>query len=418
MQINPIKAVGIFILVALFLCYEMAVQVSPGIITQQLIHDLKINALGLGLISGFYFYSYTIMQIPAGLLYDRFNVRLVILLPLLACVVGTFLFGISSSAVEAALARLLMGAGSAFAFIGVLVVAADVFPKKHFALLAGIAQMLAAIGAMGGELPLVPVIHYFGWRHAMMFIASIGLILVLLIWAFVRYKKVACDLSHNEHLNIVKSLKFILRNSQTWYIAIYACLLWAPMSAFASLWGVPYLIRSFHLSHSSAAALISFMWVGLAISSPLVGWWSDFITRRKLPLTLCALVGFISFSLVLLANHIPNWSVGLLILLAGAACAGQALSFALVRDNNLAENRAAAIGFNNMAVVISGALFQPLVGQLIQSHWSGTLIHGSPIYSAADYTHGLLLLPAAYLIAFLVSAFLLKESGCSSNKKV
>ena len=84
-RITFLRSVLIFVLVALFLVFEMAVQVSPGVMTQQLMADLHLNANQLGVMSGCYFFSYTLMQIPAGLLYDRFNVRTVIILPLLTC---------------------------------------------------------------------------------------------------------------------------------------------------------------------------------------------------------------------------------------------------------------------------------------------------------------------------------------------
>lgn len=409
------KAIGIFILVAFFLCYEMAVQVSPGVMTHELMRDLDINAAGLGLMSGCYFYTYTLMQIPAGLLYDRFSVRNIVLIPLLTCAIGAALFGLSHSVWEAALARLLMGLGSAFAFIGVLVVAADVFPKKHFALLAGLTQMLAAFGAMVGELPLVPLIAYLGWRHTMLYIAIVGFILAVFIWLFVRYKKV-CSQTEIENLpNIKDSLKVISKNPQTWWIAIYACCLWAAMATFASLWGIPFLTTAYSLNHASAAGLISFMWLGIALCSPLLGWWSDFIANRKMPLIVSALVGLVCFTLVLFNKQIPVWSLGVLIFLAGGACAGQALSFAAVRENNTARNRATAIGFNNMAVVIAGALFQPLVGKLIQGHWDGKLIDGIPVYSTVDYQIGLSTIAICFLLGSIVSIFFIKETGCKQQ---
>ena len=63
----------VFFLAAVFLIFEMAVQVSPSVMTKQLMQDFSINAAALGWMSSVYFYSYTIMQIPSGLLYDRFG---------------------------------------------------------------------------------------------------------------------------------------------------------------------------------------------------------------------------------------------------------------------------------------------------------------------------------------------------------
>lgn len=405
------KAILMFFLVALFLVYEMAVQVSPAIITNELMHAFQIDAVGLGLISGCYFYTYTLMQIPAGLLYDRFNVRYVIVLPLIICSIGLLIFAHADNVFAASLARLFMGMGSAFAFIGVLVVAKDVFPDKHFALLAGLTQMLAAFGAMGGELPLLSLVHWLTWRPALSTIALFGFILAFLITIYVRYPK-PCTLSEygGSFNGLLASLRSITRQTQTWWIAIYACLLWAPMSAFASLWGIPYLSTEFSLSASSAAGLMSLMWLGIALASPLVGWWSDYVRSRRIPLILCALFGFIAFTAILFCQYLPQWILGILVLIAGAACAGQALSFASVRDNNQAQDQAAAIGFNNLAVVISGAIFQPLVAKMVKWHWQGLTANGLPVYQAADYRIGLSILSVGYLAALIVACVKIQES--------
>ena len=403
------RAMLIFILVALFLFYEMAVQVSPSVISPYLIKDLKIDAFILGLISGVYFYTYTFMQIPAGLMYDRFNIRPMIIYPLALCVTGTFLFGLANSALMASLARLLMGAGSAFAFIGVLTVAADVFPRQHFALAVGITQMLAAIGAMFGGLPLLPLIEAFGWRNTLFIIAGLGLILGAFIWFFVNYTKPLPEKTETA-ISLLRSLKTIINNRQSWFIAIYACMLWTPMSAFASLWGIPYLAQHYNIHISSSASLTALMWIGIAIASPLVGAWSDRIGKIKLPLVVCALIGLFGFTFVLLPVHLPLIVLGIMIFLAGSACAGQALSFALVRHLHTAENRSAAIGFNNMAVVVSGAIFQPLIGKIIDWHSSGLLNNdGTPLYVANDYRSGLMLLFFVYAAGLVVSLVFIKD---------
>jgi MFS family permease len=403
------KAIFLYILVALFLAYEMAEQVSPGIMTHQLMRDLGLNALTLGVMSGMYFFTYTIMQIPAGLVYDRYQVRYVVAGPIILCALGALLLGHAPNLILASLGRMLMGVGGAFAFIAVLVVAADVFPARYFALVAGITQLLAAVGAMGGQLPLVPLVHAVGWRVTLFYIAAVGFVLAVLTWIFLRYQRThAVD---NKKIPIKQSLKTIFSNRQTWIIALYACLLWAPMAAVASLWGVPFLMAA-GLTHATAATVNSFLWVGIAIGSPLLGWCSDLLGRRCLPLMLSALIGLLAFVVVVIDPHLPFMLLCLLFLLAGAACAGQVLSFAVVKENNQTHNYAAAIGFNNMAVVIAGALFQPLIGKLLQAQWQGVKLNGVPVYLVAHYQMSFMVIVGCYLVAMLLALFGIRETYC------
>jgi MFS family permease len=398
-----------FFLVALFLGYEMAMQVSPGVMVEALRRDLHLSAAQLGWMSGYYFIPYTLMQFPAGLLFDRFKVRLVVIIPLLICASGAYVFSLANSGLEAALARVLMGLGGAYAFIAVLVVADDVFPSRHFAMLAGFAQLLAALGALAGVAPLQPVVNSLGWRTTMQVIALLGFLLALLIWLFVRYDRSVDDAS--KPMPIRQSLKIIVKNKQTWVVAVYATCSWAPMAAFASLWGKQYLILSHQLLEMDAAWVVSLMWLGIGLGSPLLGWWSDWIKSRKLPLVLTSLLGLLSFSAILLFPQLPVRVLGGLIFLAGVACSGQVLSFAVVKDNNKAANHAAAIGFNNMAVVIAGLIFQPLIGELIDYH-AGARALEVVQYTAQDYYFGIAVIPIVYAVGLLISLCLIKETKC------
>ncbi|GGF88294.1 MULTISPECIES: MFS transporter [Cysteiniphilum] len=407
------KSVLLFILAALFLFFEMALQVSPGIMTENLMSSLHIDIFWLGVTSGAYFITYTLMQIPAGLIYDRFSARNVIMLPLLICIIGGFLFGLAPNFYLAACARIFMGFGSAFAFIGVLVVASHVFSKRYFTLIAGITQMLAALGAMCGALPLIPLIDHFGWRATMMIISSFGLILLIIMFFYLKLP--------NKHLTTKPvtsswlAFKSVARQSQTWMIAIYACLLWMPMAVVASLYGIPFVEQYFNVPFSVAATIVTFMWIGIAIGSPLFGFLADKTEHIKRVLVLCAVIGTVAFGFITLT---PINSVTILVILffaAGAACAGQALSFSLVSRNNKLEHRATAIGFNNMAVVISGFIFQPFVGYVIRE--SQSQLTTNYLYNGSSYHNGMIVVLFGYLIASIAVIFLIKvpHSNSSNN---
>jgi len=397
------KAIFFYLLVALFLIFEMAVQVSPSVMTSFLINEFHISAFGLGIMSGFYFYTYAVMQIPSGMLFDRFHPRIIITISILVCSFGTLLFAMANNVYVGSIARLLMGLGSAFAFVSVLVVTAELFHSKYFAIMTGVTQMLAAFGAMAGQMPMSELVMYIGWRHTLYILFLIGMVLSILVWNLLTYER-KMELTYSSSLHTyINSLKKIISHRQTWYTAVYACLLWAPMSSFASLWGVPFLVTVHHLSQTNAAFLCSLMWLGLATASPLLGIFSNIIQLKVLPLAMSALIGAIAFYCVLEGNFSVIF-LGLFLFLAGAACAGQALSFALVKENNSYSVKGVALAFNNMAVVISGALFQPLLGKLID------------LNNPACFKHGLYIIFMAYLIAFFMAVFFIREF-CGVKKK-
>lgn len=396
------KMLFIYFIVSFFLIFEMAIQVSPSVMSNQLMHDLNLGAFGLGLMSGIYFYTYAGMQIPSGILFDRFNPRIIITLSIIVCSIGALLFSFANNIYIGSLARLLMGTGSAFAFVSVLVVTADLFKSKYFAMMTGITQMLGGFGAMLGQLPISRLVEIVGWRTTMGLFALVGVLLAIIVWTTIKYEK-----SHHQEFkkfHFLTNLKQIFSQQQTWYIAIYSCLLWAPMSSFASLWGVPYLITVNHISPSAAAFLCSLMWLGLALGSPILGVISTLLNNRVLPLIVTSSIGVTVFGLLLHFNFTQT-SLGILLFLAGVSCTGQALCFALAKDNNRKDVRGTAMAFNNMAVVISGALFQPVMGKIIElGH------HKNMVYDASNYKNGAYLIFFAYVLAFIIALFFIKES--------
>lgn len=399
-----LKAIALYLIASLFLVFEMAVQVSPSVMASELMHDLNLSAFALGLMSGVYFYTYTAMQVPSGLLFDRFKPRLIISLSILTCASGCLVFGLAHHYYLGCLARLLTGFGSAFAFVSVLVVAADLFHARYFPLLTGLTQMLAALGAMMGQMPIRLMVQHVGWRPTMFGLSAVGLLLMVCVWLLMDYKKLPqqqnCQFSCTP--KVKQSLSILLKNPQTWFIAGYACLLWAPMSGFASLWGVSFLSQINALSTESAAFYCSLMWLGLAIASPVLGLLASWLNNIRLLLILSAAVGACAFA-VLLFKPLPSVYLSAMLLLAGGACAGQALSFAVVKDNNPPQLKATAIAFNNMAVVISGAIVQPLIGSFL-THKSADR------YLLSDYQHGLVVILAAYLVGALLAWWFIRPA--------
>lgn len=409
-----LRAYWVYALTATFLFYEMALQASPSVMTHSLMQELHLDAGSLGMMASVYFYSYTLMQIPAGLLFDRFNARLLTTVALLICVIGAFIFGGADTLSFAAGGRFLMGIGSAFAFISVLVVAARWFPSNYFASLVGVAQLLAAIGAMGGEVPLAAAVTYFGWRETIIGIGIVGFILTILVWMIVRNYPAneKHDSIKRSQESIWKNLHRILGNKQTWWIGIYAFCGWAPITAFAELWGIPYLMTVYGISNTLAASAVAMTWVGLGIASPIIGWSSDRIGRRCPLQSLCAVIGLITTLLILYVPHLPFSIMFILLFGFGIATAGQILTFAIVKDINKIDVTAAAIGFNNMAVVAGGAIFQPLVGMLLRWYWDGTLKNHMPMYTPHSYRVALSVVPLCFLIAWVVNVFFIEETYC------
>lgn len=402
-------------LAGLFYLYEFVLQVSPSVMTTELMRDLKLNAAGLGAVSAFYYYAYTPMQIPAGLLYDRFGPRILITIAILICASGAFFFGLTNNVAMASLGRFFMGIGSAFSFIGALVLVAHWFPPRYFALLAGIVQLMSSVGAIVGQAPLAKVVENFGWRHTIMCVSLIGIGLSALVWWIVRDRpdgQTTRAAQSNSNRGELKRLKHVCGKSQTWWLGLYSFTSWAPITAFAALWGVPYLVSLYGISTAQASSACSMIWLGIGLGSPFIGWVSDKLGRRCAPLSAASAIGIVALTSILYFSTLPLGVMYVFLFFLGVAATGQSLSFGLVKDMNPNSVVGTAIGFNNMTVVAGGALFQPLVGILLQMHWAGQTVSGAPVYTLSDYRVAMSILPVCYVVGLIVSLWFLKETYC------
>lgn len=404
---NGLLAIWMFFLVSIFLFYGMGLQVSPSVLAIDLMNDLNIDSKSLGLLSGFYFYSYTLMQIPSGLLYDRLNAKLIVFCASFITSLGALFFGLSEEFFYAAIGRVMLGLGSSFAFVGVLVIAYRWFSTSWFALMAGSAQFIAGFGALAGAFPLAFFVSKYSWRDSMIALGIFGILLAIVCLIFIKDRPVKekKEKRHDE-LSIRQSLKLLVLEPQNIYGAIFSFFTWGPVLVFAGLWGVPFFVTKYGISNTDAALLISWIWIGVAVTSPLHGLISDYLRRRKIVLTVSAIVGVISSLVIIYGPIIPNTFIGILLFLFGLASASQILAFALIRENNQAEIVGTGMGFNNMAVVMGGAILQPLVGILMdQSH-----LKNQTGYSLFSYEFSLAVVPICFFIAAIVSIFFIKET--------
>ena len=410
-QPSKFDAYLIFFLSATFYLYEYILQVAPSVMADSMMKTFRVSAAGFGIVSAFYFYAYAPMQLPAGLLFDRYGPRKLMTSALTLCAIGSFFFASTDSLMTAALGRFLIGIASAFSFIGVLVLVSRWFPPHQFALLAGVAQLMSSVGALFGEMPLAALVNEVGWRFASFILAFIGLCLAALTWFIIRDypHQPTQDRPQRQFKEEWYRLLNVCRHSYTWIIGAYSFTIWTPIAVFAALWGIPYLQQKYQISVLAASGLCSMIWIGIGVGSPLLGWLSDRCSSRRLALGISSVFG-LAATLILLYSHLPTGWMYLVLFFFGFGAGGQTVGFGVVKDNNPLELVGTASGFNNLSVLLGGAIFQPIVGILLQHSKDWIVVNGVPIYTIQSYNQALLVLPCCYLASLIIALFLLKES--------
>lgn len=374
-------------------------------------HFLGLSAGSLGLLASTYYWAYTPMQMVVGVMTDKYGPKRVLTLAVILCAVGTYIFGATTNVYFAAFGRFLVGCGSSFAFVGVLKLAAMWLPEDHFPLFAGITMSLGMFGALTGDIAMTWAVHAFGWQHVLMWSSIIGLILVPIFFFFVQEKIINEEFHKPRGGFDVYFKRFwqLLKSRDMLIAGFIGCLMYLSLSAFAEMWGIPFLQRVMPDQHLAASTLNSMVFLGWLVGSPLSGSLSQlFKTRRKMIL-FGSLGATAVFTFILVDPFVTPLTMASLLFLFGAFCSPQILCFAIARDYVDVKSAATAAGVINMLVMVSGMLLQPLMSRMLDWAWSGGMQHGIRIYSVHDYRVAMSIMPVAMIIS-AVLALVMKES--------
>lgn len=405
----------VWIIAASFFFYKYLIQVSPSVMTEDLMKAFNVNGAGLGNLSAFYFYAYLIMQIPVGVMLDRYSPRLLTTLAVFVCSISTFIFSQTNTLWLASISRALMGAGAAFAAVSCFKLASQWFAPNRFALVSGMFMTAAMLGAVGGQMPLSLLVQDTGWRAALEIVSLIGIILGIVYFVIVRDKpSLHSTHTSSQHESIASILSRIFKNKQTWYLSLYSGLAFAPVSVFGGLWGVPFLEITHALSKSDAALAISCIFIGFAVGAPFWGWLSDYMGRRKPILFIGSFVAFICLSTVLYSSFLYLSLLMFLLFCFGFSTSGFFTSFAMIREVFPIILAATVLGIMNTFDSFCEALYEPLVGAFLDWTWDGTLLNGVHQFSVSGYRFALSLLPLSLILA-LISLYFIDETYCRSK---
>ena len=396
----------VIVLAASFLFYKYILQVSPSIMTDDLMREFQIQGVGLGNLAASFFYSFLIAQFFVGILLDRYSPRLLTTIALILCATGVYSFSKANSLMVATWARTLMGVGAAFATVSYMKMTSLWFKPNQFAFVGGLLASAAMLGAIAGQIPLSLAVNTLGWRESLNFCAVLGLILAILFYWIVRDRPAAAGLNTTIAKFSFKDVWQVLNNKQNWLITLYSGLAFSPIDAFAGLWCIPFLKETYQLQHTQAAFLVAFIFLGLALGSPLLGLLSDRLGKRRRVMLISGCVALLSIIIIIYVNNLPLYLLGGFLFLFGFSTGAFMLGFALGRELNKLTVAATIIALINTGDVIFSASTDLLIGKLLDSNWHGQLIAGIHYFSMMDYRRALAVLPFYVLLSIVLLLFI------------
>ncbi len=406
-----LKGTAIWFICAIFFLYEFLLRTVIGTFQHPIMYDLELTTFQFSILSStVYLLIYGLMQIPVGLIVDRIGLKKSLLIGGGICAISSIGFALSYGYTTAIFFRFLTGLGSSFGFICLLVSVYEWLPTRHIALLIGVSQFIGTMGPMIAAGPLETMSEAGGidWRTIFILLGIVGFVIIGLIAAFVENNHSKTGqytiLKHPEP--IIDTLKRLFSKPQAWYIALFSSLVYFSIEYLSENEGKIF-ITAKGFSAMYASYMISLSWLGYAIGCPLMGWLSDFFSRRKPYMILAAVFCSLSISMIVYSTSEYLVSTGFFFLGIGAS--GQSIAFATIAEQFRKKDLAAALSLNNGLIVLFASFNAPFLGIIIDFVRTGQDIQLS------DYTIAFSVLVAIVCLSLIFPLFFIRETYCKSK---
>ncbi|MGD6830626.1 MFS transporter [Sutcliffiella halmapala] len=386
---------------------------APGLITDQLMIDFSVTAATVGLVTSIQFFVYTGLQIPMGILADRYGPNFLLIIGATLTGIGTIIYSFGTHEFVLFFARILTGIGDATIWVNMVLILSLWFNKKEFTRLIGFAGMTGSLGFLLASVPFSALIVLLGWRGAFL---SAGILLCLLsiFLYFVLIKKSQQPLFlapkiQRERTSVL--LRRTLTNRQTWALFLCHFGIVGGYIGFIGSWAVPYLMDVYGMTRLGASQLIMISLIGALIGAPLIGWISSYLENIKRPYIVFHIIVLLCWSSFLLfIEHPPFFLLIILFFIIGFGFGSNSLTFAAVRQTFPITETGIVTGFANTGGFLSAVLLPSIIGYILD-HFQST--SGS---IGDGYYYGFLT-PVIFSIFGIIGVIFMKEKRQEAGRK-
>lgn len=389
---------------------------APGLITDQLMRDFSVTASTIGLLTSIQFFVYTSLQIPMGILADRYGPNFFLITGAALTGLGTVIYSVGTHEFVLFFARILTGIGDATIWVNMVLILAQWFHAKEFVRLIGFAGMTGSLGFLLATVPFSAWIQLLGWRGAFL---SAGLLLclcgVLLYFVLVRKSRqifVDAPVVATEEIQREKTavlLRRIFSSRQAWALFFCHFGVVGGYVGFISSWAVPYGMNMYEMTRSDASQMIMIGLIGALIGAPVASWVSSRLETIKWPYIIVHLIVLLSwFSFLLFKGLPPFFLLMILFFIIGFGYGASALTFAGVRQSFPVKESGIISGFANTGGFLSAVLL-PIIFGYVLDYFQSTSGNQGEGYYYGFFT------PVIFSIMGLVGVILFKEKRRQSR---
>ena len=419
---NIKKGLGMLAIFVCFIILQLTVRRSFGIFEIAWYSHFGINATEFGFARSVGSIGYGAMQIPLGMLLDRFGARCIGGGAVIVFTIGLFMLTWASSWEQAIFAQILLGIGSSGSFISSCKVVINWFDAKLFSFIIGMIMMIGMICmTLGGILTanlmksqallaIFPFNLTSNWQNILLIYGIMGLIIAILIFTFI-------DNANNEQVSnekwSLKAFKGVISNPNLILLAIVNTLMVGPFS-FAISYQDGFFVRVYGFDLSLAAQMTGFLLIGFGLFTPIVTLLGERFGNRNSVSFICIVMAITTALMSYQLVGTNTYFLTAVVLILGASCSYQVLVLNMAVNSVPSTYSTTAFGIVQFANMSLGeGLFPLIFGYLLDYHTKGRAMASSVLsYNASDYQYAMLVILLGCMLAFIALMFI-KSNNCS-----
>lgn len=395
---------------SLFFFYEFIQGNMFASIVDNMMQDFSIQVDKVTYLSSVYYLSNVIFLFVAGMMLDRLSTKKTMMIAMVLCILSTFILANTSSFYMALCCRFVAGIGSAFCFLGPIRIASRWFSSGQMAFVTGLIVTIAMTGGMIAQYPLTHLVVNYGWRESLSIVAWLGVGLLIIMLILIKDKPFNAIRPNVQVDPIHLVMKQAYLNIQNLRVGLYTSLMNMGVAVFGAMMGTLYVVERLGVTKPEAAMVNSMLFMGAIMGGPFMGWLSDKMQRRILPMKIGAMSSFI---IILSIMYLPVSLTGMaaLFFLLGFCTASQVISYAMVAESMPPALTATAVSLISILTQGGYIVYQNLFSHILMGFSTKTMIDQNPFYSLDAYQTAALIIPTGLLLAFVLISRL-KETYC------
>ncbi|CZH48087.1 major facilitator family transporter [Legionella pneumophila] len=365
----------IWLLAAFLMLYQYGIQVVPSMKVSYIKKIYLVTDVEVGMLNTFFLLPYVLLQIPAGIIVDQFNIRNIFTISMLIFAMGTLSIFFSDYYALYPfyiLGHLLMGIAASCGFIGTLYLANLWLSEKSYRVAIGLTEMFAILGTFAIVIIFEVALKYLDWSQLIFSNFIFCIFFALLFWLYIQ------DIPKPQTLELKKSKEnviLLLKNKQLLMTGLYLGCAFAHIIVLTNTWRIDFLEQHYHLSQIDATLVNGFSTLGYMVGAPFFGVLSHKV-KNVIPIMFyAALIESILLAFNILYLHDLHLKM-IFYAIVGFFTGAVTIGFSLVKDYVKPSMIGTGIGILNMGQICVGMILSPIFGELLD------LFHDNYVWAA------------------------------------